>query len=244
MDGLLILAIETASGCGSVALTQGGRDQGRLLAELSHYPRRSHSRQLLSLVQQVLQAGQLDWSAIDAVAVSQGPGSFTGLRIGMAAARGIAFAAGKPLVSVPTLDALAAQLPPLQEPVCTLLDARKNQVYAALYTTAIRDEFGLPRRLGPYQVCSVAFLLAQVTEPTVCIGPGITACDTAFLNHPLIRVTPAAVTLPRAALIGFCAADMLGHGAVQTDAGPLYVRASEAELNLAAQDREAEDPQV
>lgn len=234
MDGLLILALETAGGCGSVALTEGGRSQGRLLAEYSQFPRGTHSRQLLGLVQNLLQACAVDWDAIGAVAISRGPGSFTGLRIGMAAAQGLAFAAGKALVTVPTLDALAAQLPPLREPVYALLDARKNQVYAALYNTAQQDDSGLPLRLGPYRVCSAASLLADIRESTVCIGPGLAACGADFCNHPLVRQTPGALALPRAAMIGFCAADMLSHGAGQTESTPLYVRASEAELNLAA----------
>ncbi len=235
MDGLLILAIETASGCGSVALTQGGRAAGRLLAEYSLYPRRSHSRQLLGLVQAILEASALDWGAIDAVAVSQGPGSFTGLRIGMAAARGLAFAAGKPLIAVPTLDSLAAALPPLKEQVCTLLDARKSQVYAAFYSTSQEDENGLPLRLGPYLVCASASLLNRITEPVICVGPGLAACDERFIKHPLLRLAPAAISQPRAAMIGFCAAELMGHGAQQADPQPLYVRASEAELNLAGQ---------
>ncbi|MDO5674355.1 MAG: tRNA (adenosine(37)-N6)-threonylcarbamoyltransferase complex dimerization subunit type 1 TsaB [bacterium] len=235
MDGLLILALETASGCGSVALTQGGRAQGRLLAEYSLYPRRSHSRQLLGLVQALLEASAVDWEAIDAVAVSQGPGSFTGLRIGMAAARGLAFAAGKPLIAVPTLDSLAASLPPLKERVCTLLDARKNQVYAAFYNTFQMDESGMPQRLGPYLVCASASLLTRITEPVICIGPGLAVCDESFIKHPLLRPAPPAINQPRAAMIGFCAAELMRHGAQQVDPQPLYVRASEAELNLVAQ---------
>lgn len=240
MDGLLTLAIETATGCGSVALTMGGRAQGRLLAEYSLYPRRFHSRQLLGMVQAMLEASAISWNDIDAVAVSQGPGSFTGLRIGMAAARGLAFAAGKPLIAVPTLDSLAASLPPLQEPVCALLDARKNQVYAACYNTAEKNESGMPLRLGPYLVCASSSLLARFTGPVICIGPGLAACDDAFIQHPLVRLAPAAMSLPRAATIGFCAADLIQHGVQQADPHPLYVRASEAELNLAVQVRAGE----
>lgn len=234
MDGLLILALETAGGCGSVALTEGDRRTGRLLAEYSLFPRSSHSRQLLGLVQAMLRACALDWDAIAAVAVSRGPGSFTGLRIGMAAAQGLALAADRPLVAVPTLDALAAQLPPLREPVYALLDARKNQVYAARYNTARQDGAGMPLRLGPYRACSCAALLAEVAEPVVCIGPGLSACGPELYEHPLVRSVPAAQAHPRAAMIGFCAVDLLRCGAGITENTPLYVRASEAELNLAA----------
>ena len=246
MDGLLILAIETACGCGSVALTVGDRVQGRLLAEQSHYPRRSHSRRLLGMVADMLKGCAVTWDDIDAVAVSRGPGSFTGLRIGMAAAKGIAFASGKPLVTVPTLDILAAQLPALHEPVLALLDARKNQVYAAFYNTGLQDETGMPMRLGPYQVCSVASLLDQITEPTICVGPSmadlLAASGQILPQQVLVRMAPAILALPRAAVLGFCAHDLLSHGAGQTDSTPLYVRASEAELNLTAQQTAANRP--
>src|SRR5512145_300743 len=104
MAGVLILAIETATGCGSVALTRGVGESGKLLAEYTLQPEVTHSRRLLGSVAAMIAAVGIDWSELDAVAISQGPGSFTGLRIGMAAAKWIAMAAGIPLLAVPTLD--------------------------------------------------------------------------------------------------------------------------------------------
>ncbi|MCI5207910.1 MAG: tRNA (adenosine(37)-N6)-threonylcarbamoyltransferase complex dimerization subunit type 1 TsaB, partial [Candidatus Electrothrix sp. ATG2] len=86
-----ILSIETATGCGSVALTKGGITHGKLLAKATAQPEVTHSRRLLGSVDWVMQAAGIDWSDLDGIAVSLGPGSFTGLRIGMAAAKGIVF---------------------------------------------------------------------------------------------------------------------------------------------------------
>lgn len=228
----LILALETATACASVALTRGGRAGGQLLAEYSLMPGRSHSRHLLGMAEAIMQACAVDWGDLDAVAVSCGPGSFTGLRVGLAAAKGLAFATGKQLVPVPTLDALAAQMPPVDMPVCALLDARKAQVYAALYHPAGVDAAGLPERLGPYRACAAAALPAEFRKVTLCIGPGLAACDADFLRHPLVRALPALCGQPRAALVGCCAADMLQRGLAPHDCAPLYLRASQAELGL------------
>lgn len=107
MDGLLILALETATPCGSVSLTRGEKDTAVVLAESSSRPDITHSRRLLGTIDWVMHAAGVDWNDLDGVAVSLGPGSFTGLRIGMAAAKAIVMATGLPLVGVPTLDALA-----------------------------------------------------------------------------------------------------------------------------------------
>ena len=126
MAGVLILAIETATGCGGVALTRGVGESGKLLAEYTLQPEVTHSRRLLGSVAAMMAATGIDWSELAAVAVSQGPGSFTGLRIGMAAAKGIAMAAGIPLLAVPTLDGLALQTTTTDLPICCLLDATKT----------------------------------------------------------------------------------------------------------------------
>lgn len=229
MADLLILAIETATGCGSVALTRGSSLGGKVLAEYTLQPELTHSRRLLGSVAAMMAAAGVTWAEVDEVAVSQGPGSFTGLRIGMAAAKGIAMAANSPLLGVPTLDALASQLTPTALPVCCLLDARKQQVYAGWYRFA--DE-GC-QRSGECMVLSVEQLLATVQEPTLLVGPGAAAWSTALTAHPLVRLHTNAVLHPRAAAVGFCAADRLAGGEmVENNLVPLYVRASEAELNV------------
>lgn len=231
MADLLILAVETATGCGSVALTRGWGSEGHLLAEYTVQPEVSHARRLLGSVTAMLVAAGLKWGDLDGVAVSQGPGSFTGLRIGMAAAQGLAMAGGLPLVAVPTLDALAAQVVGPSLPLCCLLDARKQQIYGAFYA----PEIGGWRRSGPYFVLTPDQLAPRLTEPTLVVGPGVAACLTLLATHPMVYMAAASTLQPRAATVGFYGARMLASHPEVTQTMPvvpLYVRASEAELNL------------
>ena len=230
MADVLILAIETATGCGSVALTRGTGATGKVLAEYTLQPEVTHARRLLGSAAAIMAATGVGWGELNGVAVSQGPGSFTGLRIGMAAAQGIAMAAGLPLLAVPTLDGLAAQVTPADLPLCCLLDARKQQVYAAFY----RFQEGCWRRTDPFLVLRPEELLHRIHEPTLVLGPGLQACRSLLAVHPLARAMDAAFLHPRAATIGFCGGRMLtdGTGGETEDGVPLYVRASEAELNL------------
>lgn len=231
MAGFLTLAIETATGCGSVALTRGGLTDGRVLAEYTLQPEVVHTRRLLGLIEHLMAATTTTWAELDAVAVSQGPGSFTGLRIGMAAAQGIAMAADRPLVGVPTLDALAMQAWGADGQLCCVLDARKQQVYAAFYR---RDVNGSRRRLGDSVVLSTEALAARITEPTLVFGPGAAVCASWLADCAFARVAAGPALHPRAALVGFCGTEALAAGDTDGTAAlaPLYVRASEAELSL------------
>lgn len=231
MADLLILAIETATGCGSVALTRGAGPAGKVLAEMTLQPEVTHARRLLGSVAAVMAAAGVGWSELTAVAVSQGPGSFTGLRIGMAAAQGLAMALAAPLLPVPTLDGLAAQVVPGDLPICCLLDARKQQVYAGFY----RFRQAQWQRTEPFLAVSPRELVQQVlAEPTLLVGPGLHVCRAELAAQPLARLAEAGLIHPRAAMIGLCAGQMLtdGVGPATEPVTPLYVRASEAELNM------------
>ncbi len=222
----LILSIETAAGCGSVALTRGGVRNGSLIAEAAVHAETSHSRRLLSSVEWVMQAAGLSWSDLDAVAVSIGPGSFTGLRIGLAAAKGIVFAAGKPLIAVPTLDAVALSCPLLDYPLWCVMDARKQEVYAACY--------GADGQLSPAEAIRPEQLAAKIKPPAVIAGPGLTAYHQLFAHLNGVRLIPPALSGLSAAKIGLLAAERLARGEIADPAltVPLYVRPSEAEVNL------------
>ncbi|BCO09934.1 tRNA (adenosine(37)-N6)-threonylcarbamoyltransferase complex dimerization subunit type 1 TsaB [Desulfolithobacter dissulfuricans] len=235
MDQPLILAIETATGCGSVALTSGDPLSGALLAEATAQPRVTHARRLLGSVEWVLGAGGVSWEQLDGIAVSLGPGSFTGLRIGMAAAKGLAMAAGVPLLGVPTLDALACTALGVarEKELCCLLDARKNEVYAALYRSG---DDGLPVRSQDPVVIGPEQLVAKLTGPTVFAGPGVAAFHEIFAGSRLIEILPPPLCQPRAAFVGLLGGRMLALGDVlePAAAAPLYIRASDAELNFKA----------
>ena len=234
MDGVLILAIETATGCGSIALTRGDLNNGHLLAEAVAQPEKTHSRQLLSSVDWVMKAAGIGWPDVNGIAISLGPGSFTGLRIGMAAAKGIALAADLPLVGIPTLDGLAHSCPVIDRPLWSLLDARKQEVYAACYQPGIG---GRPELVAPARAICPEALAKQISVPSILAGPGVDEYHELFARIANIHLIPAALSSPRAARIGLLAAEYLARGEFldQITAAPMYVRASEAEINLQAQ---------
>lgn len=130
----LILHIETASPVCSVALSRGGR----LLSVKESAEDKSHARRLTLFISDVLAENGLTVSDLDAISLSLGPGSYTGLRIGTSVAKGLAYGSGKPLIGISTLQALAVQLAMLQPLtgalLCPMLDARRMEVYAAVYT--------------------------------------------------------------------------------------------------------------
>lgn len=233
MDGFLILGIETATSCGSVSLSRGGIENFRLLTECIAEPDITHSRRLMGSVQWVMEAAGARWDDLDGIGVSIGPGSFTGLRIGLAAAKAMAMATGKPLLGVPTLAALALACSGADHGrlVGVLLDARKKEVYAGFFRLD-RDMGPVP--VGAARVISPGELLQQIDEPVTLVGPGVRAYGELFAGHAHITLFPGFLSQPRAAYIGMLADRMLSKEICMdpATAAPLYVRASEAELSL------------
>src|SRR4030042_3469951 len=125
-----ILAIETSTMLGGIAIVD---DLSGLIAEVRLNVKSTHSERLVTATDYVLKQAGLKVSDIDVFAVAIGPGSFTGLRIGLSTVKGFSYSTGLPIVSVPTLEALAWNFPYCRPPVCTMLDARKKEVYAALF---------------------------------------------------------------------------------------------------------------
>ena len=142
-----ILAVDVSTSSGSVALL----DEMELKAEWSLQSARTHNRRLLKTIDLLLH--QVDWTVqdLDGFAVTLGPGSFTGIRIGISTVKTLAWVLQKPYAGIPTLDALAAPLGFAALPVCTLLDARKKELYVAFYQP---DGNGTCRRSSPYLVTS------------------------------------------------------------------------------------------
>ena len=220
-----LLALETATLAGGAALL----DDGRLIGESRLNIALTHSERLMAVVDRLLQDCGWEASSLRALAVSIGPGSFTGLRVGAATAKGLALALDLPIAPVPTLDALAATLPFADAPVCPLLDARKGEVYCSLYRwdgTAMAREWD-------YLALSPAAAAARLDAPVIVLGDGVAACRPflARLGGGL-REAPPVQSLPSAALVG-----ALGHAILRAGGGipaeqlvPLYLRPSEAEL--------------
>jgi len=229
-EAKLLLALETTAMCGSVALVA----QGLCVGEYSLQAKGTHSRRLLTAVEWLMDQARCDWSLICGIAVSLGPGSFTGLRIGMSTAQGLAMAADKPLLGVPTLDAIAAQFSHLGgQPLCVVVDARKKEVYTAFYR-CLPDS--TVQRISDYLVLAPEELARRISVPTVMVGDGVALYGELFrelLGDKALLIT-SSCHFPRAAAVGMLAWPLFHRREFldATTAVPIYVRASDAELNF------------
>lgn len=200
---------------------------GAILAEGVQRETRSHTASLPMLVERVLAEAGLALEEVEGVAVSIGPGSFTGLRVGLALAKGIAFAGGLPLVGVPTLEALAWGVE--AEPgmtICAALDARKREVYAALFAA----EAAGPRRLTPDLALAPEVLAARLPRPCTLVGDAGEVYGGQLGAHA--HLLPFATHHPRGGMIArlggrrFAAGEADNLGTLE----PVYVRVPDAEL--------------
>ncbi|NTV14086.1 MAG: tRNA (adenosine(37)-N6)-threonylcarbamoyltransferase complex dimerization subunit type 1 TsaB [Desulfobulbaceae bacterium] len=225
-----LLALECATLCGSVALVSNGR----CLAEYSLDVPTTHSQRLLKQLERIRQDVGVEWPELAGLAVSLGPGSFTGLRIGLSLAKGLALALALPLLGVSTLDGLARQVAALPATkICALLDARKQEVYAALYQCG---ENGRPQRTGSDLLLRPELLAAQLEGPIILVGDGAVTYREIFqeqLGAAAIFASPGS-HFPRAATIGLLGEELLARNALldPVSSVPIYIRASEAEINL------------
>lgn len=236
-----ILSIDTATPCSAVALTCGTRKEGRVVASLSLTGAVTHSRRLLAAIDYIMQKAEIDWSSIAGIGVSLGPGSFTGLRIGMATAKGLAAAAGKMLFGVSTLDSLAAKCV-TSRLICTVLDARKKEVYTAFYRC---NADGFAERISDITVVAPEKLVAAVSEPVFMVGDGAMVYGEVF-RHLLgknVIFAPSQLHEPSASSLGMLAGEMLeaGEQLDLAEAVPLYIRSSDAELNLLRKNAQVHD---
>lgn len=241
-----ILAVDAAGKALSVAVAE----DGRILASAALNVGLTHSQRLLPLLQSLLQAADLSLAAIDMLAVVNGPGSFTGLRIGVSTAKGLAWALQKPLLTVSTLEAAAYNALGLGWPdllACPVLDARRNEVYTALYALGPGLE---PQPLWPPQAISPALLadkLLAELKPGQRVALAGDAAELIFADMQerlgdLVLLAP-----PERRCFNACACALLAGGRLEqakpaAEAGAFYLRASEAERNRLA--RLAEEAQA
>lgn len=221
-----ILGIDTATWRASVGLRVGDV----LVCERSELADGSHAVSLLRLIDEVLQTGGCAVSDLDAIAVSGGPGSFTGLRISLSVAKGLTYATGTRLISVPTLEALARTVADRGIAICAVLDARKGEVYAACFAPTVT---GL-RRLTDDLLLTPEALLDRIPLPCVILGDGVTAYGP-FLRDRLgerVTVLPSDQYGPRGGMVAMLGAGRLRAGLIDEFASlePAYIRPSEAEL--------------
>jgi tRNA threonylcarbamoyladenosine biosynthesis protein TsaB len=221
------LGLETATWTASVGIV----DDQCALAERSVRVSDSHARVLLGLIDDVLGDAGLGIADLDLLAVSIGPGSFTGLRIGLSVAKGIALAAGTAVTGVPTLEALARAAGPRQGVVCPVLDARKGEVYGATF----RWEQDSLVALTPPVVVAPRRFAERLEPPCLLLGDGVDVYRDVWTERfgdaaelaTLDEIPPSGVVV---AALGAELYMREGARAV-ADLEPMYVRRSEAELN-------------
>ena len=227
-----ILAIDSSGMVASVAIVE----DDNLIAEYSVNYKKTHSQTLLPMVDEIVRMIELDTATIDAIAVAAGPGSFTGLRIGSATVKGLAQALGKPVVAVPTVDALAYNLYGTGALVCPLMDARRNQTYTGIYEfTKIKDVYTMSCIMEQcaVDVNEVIDVLNEMGREVVFLGDGVPVFHDQLEERLKVSHTyaPAFMNRQRAAALATLAMDYFAEGRVTTAAeyAPIYLRLSQAE---------------
>lgn len=202
-----ILAIETATRQLGVAVMDGDRPLASYEL-LGDYP---HAVDLPGAVTRALKEAGLSLSGIEGIAVDIGPGSFTGLRIGLAFAKALAFPKKIRLTGVPSLDVLAAAVPFSPGLVCPILDAKQKNVYAALY----RAQDGMPARASDYLLGPADEILQMVKEPAVFLGDGVAVWrERIQALCPEPRFAEPALWAPRATILGRLGAARFARGEI------------------------------
>lgn len=229
-----ILAIDSSGMVASVALWE----DDLILAEFSMNYKKTHSQTLLPMLEDVREMIELDMSTIDAIAVAAGPGSFTGLRIGSATAKGLGFALDKPIIPVPTVDGLAYNLYGTDKAVCPIMDARRNQTYTGLYTF-VRNE-----KTETYDInviceqCAVMIddiidRCNQYGKEVIFLGDGVPVFQNRIQEKMTVPFSfaPAHMNRQRAAAVASLGAKMYASGIFESaaDHAPEYLRLSQAE---------------
>ncbi len=228
---MLFLGIDTSTPCGSIALAE----PGKIHAEWALNVPKTHAGRLLQDIQSLFRLTGIGLDQVDGIAVTTGPGSFTGLRIGLATAKTMALVNGKPLVGIPSLDVLVENVPYAPGLICAVLDARKGEIFTALYR---KDAQGETKRLTDYLAVTPEALLEKINEPALFLGDGIKVYED-FLEKGLGQTAlfaPQECHIPRASVLCRLAFQrMTSEGASHPrDLKALYVRASDAELKREA----------
>jgi tRNA threonylcarbamoyladenosine biosynthesis protein TsaB len=226
-----ILAVDTSTKSCSVAIVE----ERTLLAEATLLSGQTHSKHLMRMINKVIGMSRLRITDIDGYGFTRGPGTFTGLRIGISSIKGLAVASGKPIAGVSSLDALALQVFPSSGLICSLLDARRGEVYCSRY----RLENRVLKKEGKERVLPPQKAVGDINEPCVFIGNGATLYKKLIEDtlNELAYFAPFFQNTIRASTVAHLCMDRFKKNDID-DVGrsvPRYLRKSDAELNLTAE---------
>ena len=224
-----ILAVETTTSRHSVAVLEGAQ----VVIRSDEDAKGAHASRLVPTIDQLLQASGIKLTSLDGLAVSVGPGSFTGIRVGLATMLGFRSVTGLPLVTVPTLEGLAWNLPEATRPLCPILKARTGEVYWALYQWEQRGR--LKQVLGE-RVGSLELAVQAIQGPTLMLGEGWQAYRSEFRRllgerAADFREAPFEAMSASAVSVGLAGLERLARGDVaKRGVSPQYVQRAEAEV--------------
>ncbi|MDO5444864.1 MAG: tRNA (adenosine(37)-N6)-threonylcarbamoyltransferase complex dimerization subunit type 1 TsaB [Eubacteriales bacterium] len=221
---MLILSFESSAKSASVALT----DDGELVGEYTLCTALTHSRTLLPMAENLLKNTEISMNDIDLFACAYGPGSFTGIRIGVATVKGLAWALNKPCVGVSTLEAMSWHGVSSQEIICPVMDARRSQVYNALF----QIKNGKPERIREDRAISTDELISDIRSltdnPVFLVGDGMKVAQNAFTKAGIpFTAAPGNLAYQTAWGVAMAAGDKVPGTA--DDLLPVYLRLSQAE---------------
>ena len=231
-----ILGLDSSGIVASVAIVE----DDVLIAEYTVNYKKTHSQTLLPMLDEIAKMTELDLNSIDAIAVAAGPGSFTGLRIGSATAKGLGLALKKPLIAIPTVEGLAYNLYDIPGLICPIMDARRKQVYTGIYRftdhqlRVVEDQMAVPME-------TVIEKLNQYGEAVTFLGDGVPVFHELIAEKMTVPYSfaPAHVNKQRAAAVAALGEIYYRQGKTETamEHVPDYLRVSQAERERA--EREA-----
>ena len=246
-----VLAIDSSGLTATVAVVE----ETQTVAEYMINYKKTHSQTLLPMIDEVVKMTELDLGTINAIAVAGGPGSFTGLRIGSATAKGLGLALNKPLIHVPTVDGLAYNVFGCEDIICPIMDARRNQVYTGIYTFSkkagekegrnlVEPVFQVIKMQMAVSIEELAERLNRYRRPVVFLGDGVPVYENVLAEKLTVPYSfaPAYMNRQRAAVVGTLAIQYYKSGKFETaeEHRPDYLRVSQAERERAQREKEAE----
>lgn len=238
-----VLAVDSSGLVATVAIVEENDSEAKTIAEYTTNFKKTHSQTLLPMLDEVVKMTEIDLDTIDAIAVSGGPGSFTGLRIGSATAKGLGLALGKPLIHVPTVDGLAYNFCYTDQIVCPIMDARRNQVYTGIYRFE-NDKMVVLEAQMAVGIEELAEKLCQYEDlGVIFLGDGVPVhrlkLEKELMSGRRISFAPAHMNHQRAATVGALGLLYLKEGKTETatEHKPDYLRVSQAERERAEREQ-------